>query len=83
MKFTDALFYFCILSSAFAFAAFIVPIPSLRLAERIFCVGVGIFSCWWNVNNLSQLLFGKFFGRLFLFFKAIPRCWAESKETSK
>jgi hypothetical protein len=79
MKFTDALFLFCILSIAFFFSALITSLPASQLAVRIVYAGLGIFSCWWHVNNLSRLLFV----RLCRFFKAIPRCWADSKETSK
>jgi hypothetical protein len=79
MKFTDALILFCILSAGFGLAAFFSPVSSIQLAEKIFYLGLGVFSCWWNVTNLNQLLFG----RLCRFFKAIPRCWADSKEVSK
>ncbi len=79
MKFTDALVLFCILSAGLGVAAFLSPVSSLQLAEKIFYLGLGVFSCWWNTNNLNLLLFG----RLCRFFKAMPRCWSESKEASK
>lgn len=73
MKFTDALVLFCSL------AALITPASSSHLIERIFYAGIGVFSCWWNINNLNSLLFG----RLCRFCKAIPRCWVDSKEDAK
>lgn len=79
MKFTDALLLFCILTVGLGVAAFFSPASSLQLVEKIYYLGLGISTCWWSVNNLNQLLFG----RLCRFFKALPRCWSESKEVSK
>lgn len=78
MKFTDALVLFCFLAPGLGVAAFFSPVSSVQLAEKIFYLGVGVFSCWLNTKPRSSL-----FGRLCRFCKSIPRCWVESKGVSK
>ncbi len=78
MKITHALVLYCLLSAGLGVAAFFSPASSLQLAEKIFYVGLGVFSCWSQIQPLPS-----FFGRLCRFCKSIPRCWAESKEASK
>jgi len=76
MKFTEALILFCLLAAGLGVVAFFSPMSSVQFAEKIFYLGFGFFSCWLYIT--PQL-----FGRLCRFLKSIPRCWAESKETSK
>lgn len=78
MKFTYALILFCLLASSQVFLCFFLPISPAQLVERTFFTGLGVFSCWRLTLPRSP-----FPGRLCRFFKAIPHCWAESKETSK
>ena len=75
MDFIDAFLHFFILAGGFAIAAFFFPAFSQHLAEKIFYLGFGLFYFWWQTKPKSQ-----FSGRICRFFKAIPRCWAESKE---
>lgn len=78
MKFTDALILFCLLTAGIGFMAMFFGTPPVQIFDRIFWLGIGVFSCWLQTQPLPL-----FFGRLGRFFKAIPRCWAESKEASK
>ncbi|WP_417914277.1 hypothetical protein, partial [Candidatus Electronema sp. JM] len=78
MKFTDALILFCLLVVGIGFIGAFFSTPPVQIFDRIFWLGIGVFSCWWQTQPNSQLS-----GRICRFFKAIPRCWAESKEVSK
>jgi hypothetical protein len=78
MKFTDALILFCLSAAVIGFIAMFFATPPVQTFDRIFWLGMGLFSCWWQTKPHPSLL-----GRLFRFFKAIPRCWSESKEVSK
>jgi hypothetical protein len=78
MKFTDALVLFCSLAAANGLVAMFFATPPVQAFDRVFWLGIGLFSCWWQAKPHPSLL-----GRFFRFFKAIPRCWVESKEASK